>query len=84
MIQIHHLNLLSKTNKKTWEINILIIQVKINYIRAREINVKILSNPNNSSKCIKNSVLRNLSTIKMITKILRIKDCMKAGQMICQ
>ena len=83
MIQIRHLNLLSKTNKKTWEINILIIQVKTNYIRAREINVKILSNPNNSSKCIKNSVLRNLS-IKMITKILRIKDCMKAGQMICQ
>ena len=83
MIQIRHLNLLSKTNKKTWEINILIIQVKINFIRAREINVKILSNPNNTSKCIKNSVLRNLS-IKMITKILRIKDCMKAGQMICQ
>ena len=83
MIQIRHLNLLSKTNKKTWEINILITQVKINFIRAREINVKILSNPNNTSKCIKNSVLRNLS-IKMITKILRIKDCMKAGQMICQ
>lgn len=83
MIQIRHLNLLSKTNKKTWEINILIIQVKINFILAREINVKILSNPNNSSKCIKNSVLRNLS-INMITKILRIKDCMKAGQMICQ
>ena len=83
MIQIRHLNLLSKTNKKTWEINILIIQVKINFIRAREINVKILFNPNNTSKCIKNSVLRNLS-IKMITKILRIKDCMKAGQMICQ
>jgi hypothetical protein len=83
MIQIRHLNLLSKTNKKTWEINILIIQVKINFIRAREINVKILSNPNNTSKCIKNSVLRNLS-INMITKILRIKDCMKAGQMICQ
>jgi hypothetical protein len=83
MIQIRHLNLLSKINKKTWEINILIIQVKINFILAREINVKILSNPNNPSKCIKNSVLRNLS-INMITKILRIKDCMKAGQMICQ
>ena len=83
MIQIRHLNLLSKTNKKTWEINILIIQVKINFIRAREINVKLLSNPNNPSNSIKNSVLRNLS-INMITKILRIKDCMKAGQMICQ